>query len=518
MQAADLIITGANLITLDPRRPRASAIAVRGDRILAVGDDLEIMALASGTTHPIHLGGKKTVVPGFIDSHIHLLSYGLHLLFEADLVGSGSIDEVVSRLTAQSKRSNDWIRGHGFDQDKLAERRFPTRADLDRVSRTRPMIISRICGHAAVVNSAALALVSDEERRAGDPETGLYTENDVNAFYRRIPPPSEAEMEEAGLAACRVALRTGITSVHTLLDTPDQMIAWSRLRRQGKLPIRITGMPPYSAVEQLHAHGINTTFGDEWLNVGAAKLFSDGSLGAQTALLAEPYADKPETRGIRIYDPADLKAKAADAQAKGFQLAIHAIGDQAVRETIDAIEFALNGESNELHRHRIEHASVCPPDCIERMAKLKIVATLQPQFVTSDTWTGKRLGPERSQWAYPFEDLIEAGVPVTLSSDCPVERLDAFAALSSAVGRHAWSPQGGLTPEEAIRCYCMGSAYAANAEMRVGSLEPGKLADFVVLSDDPTKLDAQAIAQLRAEQIFVGGIDGSRSEIRQERR
>src|SRR6185503_9773724 len=170
---------------------------------------------------------------------------------------------------------------------------------------------------------------------------------------------------------------------------------------------------------------------------GAAKLFSDGSLGAQTAWLAEPYADKPETRGIRIYDPEDLKRKAADAQAKGFQVAIHAIGDQAVRETIDAIEFALDsagGESNEQHRHRIEHASVTPPDCLERMAKRKIIATLQPQFVTSDTWTGKRLGPRRTPWAYPFRSMIEAGVPVTLSSDCPVERLDAFQAIASAVG------------------------------------------------------------------------------------
>src|SRR5439155_7731390 len=199
-----------------------------------------------------------------------------------------------------------------------------------RVSRTRPIIISRICGHAAVVNSAALALESEPQRRPGDESTGLYTEESLNAFYARIPPPGEEEMDEAALAACAVALRTGVTSVHTLLDTPDQMIAWSRLRRRtGRLPIRVTAMPPYSAVGALHDQGINTTFGDEWLNVGAAKLFSDGSLGARTALLAEPYADDPSppaNRGIRIYDPADLRAKAADAQAKGFQLAIHAIG------------------------------------------------------------------------------------------------------------------------------------------------------------------------------------------------
>ena len=506
MLAADLILTGGNLITLDARRPRATAMAVRSSRVVAVGGDLEITTLAGPQTRRIDLAGK-TVTPGFIDSHLHLFWYGRQLLREADLVGSARIDDVLSRLSALAARTDaGWIQGHGFDQDKLAERRFPTRADLDKVSRTCPILVSRICGHAVVVNSAAIALISDDERRAGDADSGLYTEGDSHAFYRRIPPLSESEMEEAALSACCVALRTGITSVQTLLDSPEQMIAYSRLRRSGRLPIRVTGMPPYAAVEQLHAHGVNTTFGDEWLNFGAAKLFSDGSLGAQTAWLAEPYADKPETRGIRIYDPDDLKAKAADAQSKGFQLAIHAIGDQAVRETIDAIEFALAGESNEVHRHRIEHASATPPDCLERMAKLKIVATLQPQFVTSDTWTGRRLGPRRTPWAYPFRSMIEAGVPVTLSSDCPVERLDAFAAIASAVGRHEWSaPNEELTAEQAIRAYCMGSAYAGHAERRVGSLEAGKLADFVVLSGDPTKLDADGIRRLRAERVFVGG-------------
>ena len=502
--ATDLIVTNGNLITLDSRQPRATAMAVRHGKILLVGDDRVAVAMASPQTRRIDLGGK-TVTPGFIDSHIHLLWCGTQILREADLVGSASIDDVLSRLSSIASKTDGWIRGHGFDQDKLRERRFPTRAELDKVSKDRPIIISRICGHAVVVNSAALALASEEERRAGDAESGLFTEGDAFIFYSKIPPLSESDMEEAALAAAQIALRTGITSVQTLLDTPDQMIAYSRLRRRGKLPIRITGMPPYSAVEQLHAHGINTTFGDEWLNVGAAKLFSDGSLGAQTALLAEPYADKPDTRGLRIYNSADLKAKAADAKKKGFQLAIHAIGDQAVRETLDAIEFALAGESNTVHRHRIEHASVTPPDCLERMAKHQIVVTLQPQFVTSDTWTADRLGPARSPWAYPFRSMIEAGVPVTLSSDCPVERLDAFQAIASAVGRHAWSPHETLTSEQAIRAYCLGSAYAGFAEHRVGSLEARKLADFVVLSGDPTKLDADGIRQLHAERVFVGG-------------
>ena len=512
MPPPDLIVTNGNLITLDAKQPRASAMAVRDGRLVAVGDDIESILLAGPQTRLIDLGGK-TVTPGFIDSHLHLFWYGRQLLREADLVGSASIDDILGRLAGIAKRSDGWIQGHGFDQDKLAEKRFPTRAELDKVSPTRPIIISRICGHAVVVNSAAIAMVRDDERRRGDAETGLYTEGDSNAFYRRIPKLSEAEFEEAALAACRVALRSGITSVQTLLDSHEMVMDFVRLWRNSRLPIRITGMPPYESVEFLHEIDIGTGHGDEWFNIGAAKLFSDGSLGAQTAWLAEPYADKPETRGIRIYDPDDLKRKAADAQAKGFQVAIHAIGDQAVRETIDAIEFALDsaggaGGTNERHRHRIEHASVTPPDCLERMAKRKIIATLQPQFVTSDTWTGQRLGPRRTPWAYPFRTMLEAGVPVTLSSDCPVERLDAFAAIASAVGRHAWSaPNETLTAEQAIRAYCMGSAYAGFAEERVGSLEPGKLADFVVLSADPTKLSADAIANVKAQRVFVGGVE-----------
>jgi len=480
-------------------------MAVRDGRIVAVGSDVEVLSLVGPRTQQINLAGK-TVTPGFCDSHIHLWWYGAQLLRQADLVGSASIEDVLARLSAIAQTTPGWIQGHGFDQDKIAERRFPTRSDLDRVSSDRPIVVSRICGHAVVVNSAALALITEEERRAGDPETGLYTEGDSGPFYRRIPPLSEDEAEQAVLAACDVALRTGITSVQTLLDTPDQMAAYARLRRKGKLPTRVVGMPPYDAVSALHAHGVNSTFGDDRLRFGAAKLFSDGSLGAQTAWLATPYADKPDTRGIRIYDPADLKAKARDAQAKGFQVAIHAIGDQALRETIDAIEFALDGADNAIHRHRVEHASVAPPDCVERMARLKIVATLQPQFVTSDTWTPDRLGPTRAAWAYPFKTLLRAGVPITLSSDCPVERLDAFACLSSAVGRHAWSPAETLTAEEAIRAYCMGSAYAGHMEERIGSLEVGKLADFVVLSGDPTKLDAAGIAKLQVEQVYVDGV------------
>ena len=412
---------------------------------------------------------------------------------------------MLARLFDFTSRSQGWIQGHGFDQDKLAEGRFPTRRELDRVSKDRPIIITRVCAHAAVVNSAALALVDESKRRAGDPENGLYTEFDIDAFYQQMPADTEEELERAILASSKVALKTGITSVHTLLDAPGQAIGLSRLHQAGKLPLRVTAMPPWSEVASLHRHGIRTGIGDDWLRFGAAKFFSDGSLGAHTALLADPYTDKPTTKGIRIYDPDDLKRYCAEVASKGFQIAVHAIGDQAMRETLDALEFALKDSDNEAIRHRIEHCSLTPPDCLERMARRKIVGILQPQFVRSDSWTPQRIGPERTPWAYPFRSMLNAGIPIALSSDCPVERLDAFACLAAAVGRDEWTMDEMLTVEQALEAYCLGGAYAGRAEKRLGSLQAGKLADFVVLSKDPTEMDAAGLAKLQIDQVYVNG-------------
>jgi predicted amidohydrolase YtcJ len=509
--SADLLVTNANLLTMNRAHARATAMAVRGGVIVHVGDERSVASFIGSDTHQLDLDGK-TVVPGFHDCHLHLLWYGRSLVAEADLVGSASIDDVLDRLSTFARRSDGWIRGHGFDQDKLAEGRFPTRADLDQVSRTRPIVITRVCGHAAIVNSAALALVDPAERAAGDAETGLFTEGSISAFHRRVPPLDEATLERAVLAACEVALRSGITSVQTLLDTVDQVHVYTRLRAKlGRLPIRMTVMPPQDSLEVMHSLGLPFGAGDAWLRVGGAKFFSDGSLGARTALLEAPYADDPSAGlGLRIY-PADvLKRRCAEVAEEGWQLVIHAIGDAALRESIDAIEGALAGSDNGGPRHRIEHASVCPPDHLERLARLKIATTLQPQFITSDTWTGQRLGPARTPWAYPFRSMLRAGVPVGLSSDCPVETLDAFACLAAAVGRHSWVGEAeSLTPLEAIEAYTIGSAYMAHREHEVGSLEAGKLADFVVLSADPSAMNADAIRSLRAEQVFVAGVEAT---------
>lgn len=497
-------IVNADIRTLDPACPRAAAMLVRDGRVADIRPDLPAAAALPSGVPTIDLRGR-VVLPGFHDCHLHLLWFARLLATQADLVGAASVEEVLDRLRAFARRGDGWIVGHGFDQDKLRERRFPTRAELDRVSAVRPILATRVCGHAAVVNSAALGAVAADARRRGDEASGLYAEDAIAPFHRAVPTPDDGALESALLEAMSVARRAGITAVQTLLDTPDQMRIYARLeRRLGRLPVRVVGMPSESSAEALFEHGILSGFGDEWLRVGGLKFFADGSLGARTALLSAPYADDPSATGQRLYPPAALRDRCRALHRMGFQLVIHAIGDAALDETLDAIEFALDGEAN-APRHRVEHASVCRPDQVQRLARLGIAVTLQPQFITSDTWTGQRLGPQRAGWAYPFRALLDAGVRCGLSSDCPVERLDAGACLYAATQRHAWSPHGRLGVEEAIAAYCQGSAALAGREGELGTLAPGRAADFIVLGADPLTMPPDALRTLPVEQVCVGG-------------
>jgi predicted amidohydrolase YtcJ len=530
---ADLIVTGAHVLTLDAGRPVASALAVRRGVIEYVGEDAGAVAMAGPGTERVDLSGAgaRVIVPGFIDSHLHLMWYGKLLVRQADLVGCGEVEEIVHRLGRLRERrlqsgggDKVILQGHGFDQEKLAEKRFPTRRELDAAFGGQAVFISRVCGHAGVANSAMISLVAGRfpavrERSANsDPETGLYSEDCLSWFYRSMPALTDGEMAEAILAAGRVALSTGITSVQTLLDTPEQFRGYTLLEQQGKLPVRVVGIPPFAAVESLHALGLRSGYGNDMLRLGQCKFFADGSLGARTAYLSGRYADDAANPnvGTRMYEPGDLKAKCREAQRRGFGVAIHAIGDAALDDAVGAIEHALDGgeRDNGFWRHRVEHASVTRPDQLARMVRRGIVTTLQPQFVTSDTWTGERLGKERLGWAYPFRDMQRAGLPITLSSDCPVEKLDAFDTLAAAVEGHEWRDGGGpenlsrpqtLTPAEALRAYCLGSAYAGGVEGRVGSLSVGKCADFVVLSDNP--LTTGNLRGMKAERVYLGGKD-----------
>lgn len=484
---------------------QAEVIVVDQDRVVYVGthdaakakygDDLETLDY-----------GSNVVLPGLIDSHIHFLSYGLMRLKQVDLTAISTQTGLVDSLLCHATNTTGWIEGRGFDQERFDNNAWPTRRDLDKVSDSRPVIITRICGHAVVVNSVAIGMLSSTEQEKGNASTGLFTETAIAAIKNCIPSPNETNLEDAVLAAADVALRQGITAVGTLLDTPAQFGAYIRLEQQTKLPVRMTGMPSWSSIDSLMMHGIRTGFGSNWTKVGGAKLFADGSLGARTARLSSPYEDAPGALGDRIFTPHELGRRAKIAAAAGFQIVIHAIGDQAVREALDAIIGTMTkGDGNPL-RHRLEHVSLASPDIINDMADYGIIAAIQPQFVTSDPWTIDRVGPTRAKQAYPFQSLVNANIPIALGSDCPVEQLSSAATIIAATRRAPWSPDEKLSLDQTLYAYTHGSAYSIFRDDIIGSLSPGKFADFIVYNATYEGLEDQLEKGLLPAEVWVNGL------------
>jgi len=507
MKTADLILTNGRFFTLDPVRPWASAVAVAGDRILATGGLDEIAAHQGPDTRIIDLMGK-TVIPGLTDSHIHLVLCGLDTLFRADLGGCRSIGEMQERLRAfDEERSPEWIIGCGFDHEIFAEKRFPTRQDLDEVSREKPIIVVRLCGHAIVVNSKAIELGDADKLPQSGRETGLLTEDDQDPVFDHAPSPTVEQRTEAILFAAEKARATGITAIHCLIGGMDDFNILLKLHAENKLPIRFYVQVPYSIFPRLAEQGLRTGSGDDMLRIGSVKMFEDGSMGAWTAGMREPFSDRLRTSGLLMHSRDELTEMVRKVHNAGWQAAVHAIGDLAVETAINTFETVLTetGEDNRIRRHRIEHASILADDLVERMARLHILAAVQPQFVITDFWTIDRVGPERYRWSYPFRTLMESGVPTSLGSDCPVERLDAFELIYRAVTRDTHSQSECLTVEEAVRLYALGGAYAAFEESIRGSIEAGKLADMVVLDTDIFSAPPAEILKCRPALVVLAG-------------
>lgn len=507
MMHADLILKNGRVFTVWDARPWVSCLAVKDGRILAVGEEPEITAHAGSNTEIIDLGGHTTI-PGLTDSHIHLIHYGVHALWWADLSPCRSISDVIEKLREHAEaRPSEWILGGGFDDQLFAERRFPTREELDEVSREKPVLISRLCGHACVVNSKAIELAGPDRLPASGRATGLLTEDDMDPVWEKMPDRSVDELIEATLFAASRARKTGITAVHCLINSKHELEAIRRLHESGRLPIRFYVQISYRLFSSLVKQGIRTGSGDDMCRIGSVKLFADGSMGARTAALTEDFADDPGNKGILLYTDDKMKRFVRRIHDSGCQAAIHAIGDRAVEQAVDAIECALNatGESNLDRRHRVEHASLLSESLVERMARLKIVAAVQPQFVLTDFWTRDRLGAERYRWAYPFRTMLDRGIPMSLGSDCPVESLDAFQLIYRAVVRDEYSRDECLSVEDTIRLYAQGGAYSEFSEKSRGSLEPGRLADIVVLDRDIFNIPPSRIEDCRADLVFVGG-------------
>ncbi len=507
MDTADLILTNGRIFTLDPVRPWVSAVAIAGDRILATGRHDEAAVYQGPDTEVIDLLGK-TVIPGLTDSHIHLALYGMDTLFRADLSGCRSIGEIQDRLRAfDAERSPEWIIGCGFDHEIFAEKRFPTREELDEVSREKPIIIVRLCGHAIVVNSAAIEAGDADKLPASGRETGLLTEDDQDPVFDYAPSPTIEQRTEAIVFGMERARATGITAIHFLIGCMEEYEILRQLHAESRLPVRVYVQAPYSIFPQLADQGLKTGDGDDMLRIGSVKMFQDGSMGAWTAGMREPFCDRPDTSGLLMHTQEELTEMVRKVHNAGWQAAVHAIGDLAVETVINAYETVLaeTGEDNRVRRHRIEHASILAEDLVERMARLHILAAVQPQFVLTDFWTINRVGTERYRWTYPFRTLMEAGVPTSLGSDCPVERLDAFELIYRAVTRDAHSRSECLMVDETIRLYSLGGAYAAFEEKTRGSIEPGRLADMVVLDTDIFNAEPSKIPDCRPSMVVLGG-------------
>ena len=516
MRPTDLVLINGNIITMNPKQPYAQAIAIKYDKIVEVGTNNEVKPWINKNTKIVDLKGR-TVTPGFIDAHVHISGFGRSLT-TIDLRGVNSIKEMQQKLEEQAQKTprGKWIFGHGWDQERFKEKRYPTKQDLDKVSPNNPVTFRRVCGHMCVVNSKALELADitketksplggeiDKNPVTREP-TGILRENAMDLIQKIVPEPDEKQLMEACVLACQKAVEAGLTSVHWIIDSPTEIRVIQKLRAQNKLPLRVYILIPVEFLDFFIQSGLHTGFGDDTVRIGCIKILADGSLGARTAALKEPYSDHPETKGIMLYTPEELKRLVIKAHRADFQLAIHAIGDRAVEFVLNALEEALSRVPREDHRHRIEHASVLNEKAIRHIKRLNLIASVQPHFVVSDFWAADRVGPERARWVYPFKALIKGGVTVAGGSDCPVEPINPLLGIQAAVARKT-SPEEGITVDEALRIYTINAAYASFEGGIKGSIEAGKLADLVVLSENPLAVEPERLKDIEVEMTVVGG-------------
>jgi len=516
MQNTDLILYNANIYTLNKKKPKAQAIAIKDKKITAVGTNQEILKLKTKNTKIINLKGE-TVIPGLIDCHVHMSAFA-HTLQQINLYNITSITQLQQKLkqAAAKKPQNTWIIARGFDHEKFKEKRLPTKFDLDKAVPNHPTIITRVCGHLSVANSKALEIANITNHTktekntkicknpdTGEP-TGILLEDAQQLIMEHLPDPNEEELLKSYKQACKKATENGLTSIHWILSNPKEIQLIQKLHKQKKLPIRTYLITPIEDIDKLTENGLYTGFGDDQIKIGCVKIFADGSLGASTAALQSPYTDNKTTRGLLVNSKTELEKLIKKSQKNGFQTAIHAIGDRAIKTVLDALEHAQKENTKKNHRHRIEHASVLNEKLIERIRKLEIIISVQPHFIASDFWVTKRLGKKRARWTYPFRTLLTSGVRVCAGSDCPVEPISPLLGVWASVTREI-SPQERISIDQAIQMYTINAAFASFEEKTKGAIEEGKLADLTVLAQDPYKVHPHKIKDIRVNMTIVDG-------------
>lgn len=519
-----------NIITMDGEKPRAEAVLVVDDRISGVGSDSEVEAFIDRGTEVIDLGGR-TLVPGFIDCHAHPIGYGESLMaVDCRTPPVNSIQDMVSaiRRKAEEKPEGEWVIGMGYDDFKLAEKRHPNRWDLDEAAPDNPIIVTRMCGHVSVANSLALQIAMitkdsadpeggqiDRDQETGEP-TGVLRGSAMAPVYKLIPPSDMEQLRRAFSLAAEQFLARGVTSVSDAsVDNPLVVRAYQAAMREYGMPLRVNLMMSAGLLDELSRLGIQTGFGDERLRIGAIKIVADGSSSGRTAAVSEPYIDAPGNTGIMYISQEELDEKVLASHKAGFQVGVHAIGDRAISAVLDSFEKALRELPRADHRLRIEHCGICTSVIVERIRRMGVIPVPQPIFLYGEGESYRAgLGEERVKWAYPLRSFLENGVVTPMSSDCPAtsgtELISPLLGIYVAVTRKTDSgrelgPEQRIRVEDALRCYTLNSAYATFEDDIKGSIEPGKLADFAVLSEDPTKIPKEKIKDVYVEMTVVGG-------------
>jgi predicted amidohydrolase YtcJ len=517
---------------------RAEAMAVRADRIVAVGTDSDVLKLKGSSTDVIDLR-SHFVMPGFNDAHMHLVEAGFKQL-TVNLTGVHSIQEFRERIRqqAESAAPTEWITGFGWDETLWRPSDLPTRWDIDEVTTEHPVFLKRTDGHVAVANTLALKLshltadTKDPEggqlaRDATGAPNGILRETAQELVSSVVPPPTPEKRRQAIEAALRDIARSGVTSVQDYSDASAEsgwqnFKTFEQLEREDKLTVRISEWLPFGEpVEVLKDRRAAHPQSDPMLHTGMLKAFMDGSLGSHTAAMLQPYADDPKNLGIPQYDQIKLNTMAKERVEAGFQLGFHAIGDKGVQMALDAFAEAQKDalekgiksrDGTQYYRLRVEHAQVTTPAQISRFKELNVIASMQPCHLLTDMhWAESRLGPQRAAHSYAWAEFLNHGVRLAFGTDYPVESVSPFRGLYAAVtrkgedGMQAYYPPQKLNIDQAIAAYTTGAAYAEFAEKEEGTLAPGMFADFIVLDRDLTAIPPQKILGTRILRTVVGG-------------
>jgi len=533
--AADWVLTNGKIFVADSSDGTVRAMAVRDGRVVYVGPDEGAAAWIGPRTERVDLGGKL-VTPGFNDAHLHFAAGGASML-AVELGNTTSLAEIERRVAAAAATAQpgEWILGRGWDQTRLPASElgangWPTNAILNRAAPRNPVLLSRVDGHTAWANAEALRIAGvtrSTRAPAGgevvrDPRTGEATgilkESAEGLVTRFVPAPTETQIRRGVRAAMDLAARVGVTSVQTDASPADIQV-YRALHAADSLSVRVYAWYPLTmkTIESLREVGVSAPFGDEWVRMGMVKGYTDGTLGSRTAFMLEPFADDAGTRGLAQYRVGELDSLVTAADAAGLQVILHAIGDAANRQALDAFERAARRNPARARRHRIEHAQVLDAADIPRFRRLGVIASMQPTHATSDMrWAETRIGRARAvEGAYAWRSLLNAGATVIFGTDFAVEPMNPVEGIYSAVTRQSreepgtpaggWLPEQRLSRAEAIRLYTATSAYGEWEEGRKGTLRPGMLADFVVWSADLLTIPEAEILRAQPAMTVVGG-------------